>query len=123
MKEAVLPLILALLWVAANSITSAPANYLLNAMGKTREAAIYGIAGNISITAMVLFGGTIAGVTGVLGGKLGSIIVGFAIRFHIAKSVFHEKHPLRFTISVIWPTILGASIAIPISYMLLVNHN
>jgi O-antigen/teichoic acid export membrane protein len=121
MAGQVLPVLLVLLWVAGNAVTSAPANHLMNAMGRTRLAAICSIAGNLAVAGCVLAGGLLAGLPGVLAGKLSAVGIGLLIRAQVARRVFDEPHPLRTSLRLLWPTVGGTLVLLPLSWAWLVR--
>ncbi|WP_294639495.1 oligosaccharide flippase family protein [uncultured Aquabacterium sp.] len=119
MATAVVPILLPLLWTVSSGASSVPGTQIMNAMGYTRFGALLGIANNSVLLVAMLIAGSVFGLTGVLGAKLLAVPIGYVARAVTARHVFDSKRPLLDAIGMIWPTVLGAVVVLPISWKLL----
>jgi len=118
----VLPILLPLLWTISNAVASTPSGHILNAMGHSRFVAITGACANTFVLAAMLAGGTLFGLWGVIGAKLCALPIGFAIRAYTARRVFGLPHPVLVALKMVWPTLVGALVILPLSWQLLIGH-
>lgn len=116
----VVPILIPLLWTFSNAATSIPGNYMATAMGHSRFVALAGAAGNSVVLAAMIGGGMAFGLPGVLGGKLCSVVVGFCIRSAIARQIFLIPNAVGAAARMVWPTLLGCFVILPVSWYLLV---
>lgn len=119
--QQVLPILLPLLWTISNAAASAPSSHILNAMGHSRFAAVAGMVANSLVLIAMLAGGSLFGLWGVIGGKLFGLPLGFGIRAVTARKVFGLPHPVRAAFKMLWPTLLGALVMLPLSWYWLVR--
>jgi O-antigen/teichoic acid export membrane protein len=117
----VLPIMLPLLWSMSSAAASAPAGYLMNAMGCARFAAITAAVANTAVLLAMIVGGSMYGLPGLIAGKLLSVPCGFALRAIVAKQIFQIDRPVRAALKMVWPTLLGALVVLPISLRFLGN--
>lgn len=116
----VLPILLPLLWTISNAATSIPGNHILTAMGRSRFVAIAGATANTFVLAAMIIGGMSFGLAGVLGGKLLSVLAGFVIRRTIAHRIFDIPKPTLAAVRMVWPTLAGGLVVLPLSWYFLV---
>lgn len=119
MASAVVPILLPILWTVSSGASSVPGTQIMNAMGYTRFGALLGIANNSVLLVSMLFAGSIFGLNGVLAAKLLAIPIGYVARAVTARHVFQLRRPFLESIGMIWPTVFGALIVLPISWKLL----
>jgi len=117
----VLPILLPIMWTISSAATSIPGTQFMNAVGFTKFGAILGLANNSILLAALLFAGTIAGLQGVIGAKLLSIPIGFFARAVTAHHVFGLRNPLWQAFKMVWPTVLGATVILPLSWKFLIG--
>ncbi|MDL2337693.1 MAG: oligosaccharide flippase family protein [Pseudomonadota bacterium] len=116
----VFPILVPLLWTFSNAATSIPGNYMATAMGHSKAVALMGAAGNSIVLISMIAGGMTFGLYGVLGGKLSSILVGFCIRCELARRVFLIPNAAAAATRMVWPTLLGCFLVLPLSWYYLV---
>lgn len=116
----VFPILVPLLWTFSNAATSIPGNYIATAMGHSKVVALMGATGNSLVLIAMIVGGMTFGLYGVLVGKLSSILVGFCIRYELARRVFLIPNAAAATSRMVWPTLVGCSLVLPLSWYYLV---
>lgn len=117
----VLPVLLPILWTISSSATSIPGTQIMNAMGYTRFGALLGIGNNSVLLLALLVGGMVGGLHGVIAAKLLSVPIGFAARAITAHHVFKMPNPAWQAFKMVWPTVLGAALVLPLSWKLLIG--
>ena len=115
----VLPVLLPILWTVGSAASSVPGTQIINAMGRTRFAALLGVGNNCVLLLVMLVAGSFFGLHGVLAGKLMSVPIGFVARAITAKYIFGMAHPIRVAFKMVWPTIWGALVGLPLSWYFL----
>lgn len=118
----ILPILLPLLWTISNAAASAPGNHILNAMGHSKFAAIAGAIANTLVLASMIIGGAMFGLWGVVGAKLMSLPFGFCIRATTAHRIFKMPHPISTAIRMLWPTLVGVLVVLPLSWYLMIRN-
>lgn len=116
----VLPILVPLLWTFSNAATSIPGNYMATAMGHSKFVALLGAAGNSIVLIAMISGGVAFGLYGVLCGKLSSILVGFCVRTAMARRIFLIPNAATAALRMVWPTLLGSCVVLPLSWYHLV---
>lgn len=121
MTQQVLPVLLPIMWTISSSATSIPGTQIMNAMGYTRFGAFLGIANNSVLLLALLVAGAWAGLYGVIAAKLLAVPIGFVARAVTAHHVFKMPRPIFEAFKMVWPTVLGAAIVLPLSWKLLIG--
>jgi hypothetical protein len=117
----VLPILLPLLWTIGNAAASAPSNHILNAMGHSKFAAAAGATANTLVLLLMVAGGALFGLWGVIGGKLVALPLSLGIRAVTAARIFGLPRPVRTAFTMLWPTLAGGLVVLPLSWYLLVT--
>jgi O-antigen/teichoic acid export membrane protein len=120
MSQQVLPILLPLLWTISGAASSGPSHHILNAMGHSKFAAAASMVANGAVLTAMLLGGSLFGLWGVIAGRLFSLPLGVGIRAVTAKRIFGLPHPTRTALKILWPTLAGALVALPLSWWWLV---
>lgn len=118
--QQVLPILLPLLWTISGAAGSAPSHHILNAMGRSKFAAAASMFANSAVLIGMLVGGLFFGLWGVIAGKLFSLPLGLGIRAVTAHRIFGLPHPVRVAFKIVWPTLVGALVGLPLSWWFLV---
>jgi O-antigen/teichoic acid export membrane protein len=116
MATQVLPVLLPILWTVSSSAASVPGTQIMNAMGYTKFGAILGVVNNTVMLAAMLAAGSIYGLQGVIMAKLMAVPIGYAARAVTARHVFSLKKAPLVAFRMVWPTIAGALVVLPISW-------